>query len=81
MVSSQIGRLFLPSHLYLAKLYDWFYIRVVWYISLEYLGVGYERGEKRFDGIERVVAHDDIGWLSSWLRATHTVFDGHTLEG
>jgi hypothetical protein len=34
----------LLANLYLAKLHDWFYISVIWHISLKYLGVGDECG-------------------------------------
>ena len=60
----------LLANLYLAKLHDWFYISVTGHISLKCLGVRHECGKKRFSGIESVVAHYNIGWLSSWLHAT-----------
>ena len=41
---SWIECVLLLANLYLAKLHDWFYIRVIWHISLKYLGVGYECG-------------------------------------
>ncbi len=41
---SRIECLLLLANLYLAKLHDWFYISVMWHISLKYLGVGYECG-------------------------------------
>ena len=68
------------AQLYLTILYDRFYIGVIGYISLQYLGVWHECCEKGFDGSERVVAHDYKSWLDSWLRATHTVLDGDTPE-